>query len=94
VGRKICGERFVYAIDRVARYICFEPNPLVQLMYFLCAFGGFYIYVTEGFPHVPNKYLSNYHKYIGTIIMIACYASYFAACMVDPGRISKKTDKK
>ena len=44
-GRKICGERFVNFIDRSARYVCFEPNPLVQIVYFLCAFGGFYVYV-------------------------------------------------
>ena len=29
VARKICGECFVNGIDRVARYICYEPNPLV-----------------------------------------------------------------
>ena len=93
VAKRICGECFVRAIDRTAHYICFEPNPLVQLMYFACAFGGFYVYVTEGFPHIPNKYVSNYHKYTGTIIMILCYASYFAACWVDPGRISDKSKK-
>ena len=54
IGAKICGERFVNFVDGSARYICFEPNPLVQIVYFVCAFGGFYIYVEDGFSRVPN----------------------------------------
>ena len=62
-------------------------------MYFLCAGGGFYVYVTEGFPHVPNPYVDSYHKYIGTVIMTLCYTSYFAACWVNPGKVSKKNER-
>ena len=29
IARKCCGERFVWLIERVARYVCHEPNPLV-----------------------------------------------------------------
>ena len=93
VAARICGETFVRVVERVARYICFEPNPLVQVIYFVCAFGGFYVYVTEGFPHIPNKRIASYHIYIGTVIMIACYTSYFMACWVDPGKIEKNSDK-
>ena len=54
IGTKICGERFVKFIERSARWVCFEPNPLVQIVYFVCAFGGFYIYIEDGFSRVPN----------------------------------------
>ena len=33
VVRKICGQRFVWLIERTFRYICHEPNPLVQVIY-------------------------------------------------------------
>ena len=29
LARTICGERFVWLIERMARYVCHEPNPLV-----------------------------------------------------------------
>ena len=90
---KICGRRFVMMIERFAHYICHEPNPVVQIIYFICAFGGFYIYVTEGFVHMPNPRVGEIHKYTGTALMLACYASYFMACWVDPGRIDKNTER-
>ena len=93
-GRKICGERFVNFLDASARYVCFEPNPLVQIVYFVCAFGGFYVYVEEGFPRIPNQFMDSYHKYIGTVLMLMCYTSYFMACWVDPGRMDKHVDSR
>ena len=92
IGRKICGVRFVNFIDASARYVCFEPNPIVQIVYFVCAFGGFYIYIEEGFSRLPNQYLDNYHKYTGTVLMLMCYTSYFMACWVDPGRIDRNIE--
>ena len=92
-GKRICGERAVGLVDRIINYICFEANPIVQLIYFACAFGGFYIYVFYGFKHVPNEYLDSYHKVIGTIIMLACYYCYFMACWVSPGHVLKDTHK-
>lgn len=90
---KICGERFVRGVERVAKYVCYEPNPIVQVLYFICAFGGFYVYVTEGFPHIPNARIAGWHLYSSTCIMVACYASYFMACWVDPGKVTKNCDK-
>jgi palmitoyltransferase ZDHHC4 len=65
----------------------------VQIIYVVCAGGGFFVYVTVGFPHLPGPYLSSIHKYTGTILMIACYYSYYKACTVDPGYITAATKK-
>lgn len=92
-ARKTCGERFVKLIERLAIYICHSRNPFVQIIYFVCAFGGFYVYVTQGFPKIPNNRLAAYHKYIGTVLMMLCYSSYFAACWVDPGQIDQDSSK-
>ena len=94
LATKTCGKRFVWIIERIFRYICYEPNPIVQIVYFICAFGGFYIYITEGFIHLPNDRVSTIHIYIGSAIMILCYVSYFMACTVDPGRLDKDMEKK
>lgn len=93
IARKICGEGFVRLIERLINYVCNERNPFVQILYFICAFGGFYVYVTEGFPKIPNGRLASYHMYVGTFIMLLCYWSYFMACWVDPGQLDKDTDR-
>ena len=92
VGKMTCGERCVKFVEASAYWVCFEPNPLVQVVYFVCAFGGFYVYVDEGFPKVPNQYIDGYHKYSGTVLMLMCYTSYFMACWVDPGRLDKNVE--
>ena len=90
---RLCGHRFVRIIERIAHYICNEPNPLVQLIYFVCAFGGYYVFVRDGFPLIPNPRLPTWHMYFGSILMFTCYASYFLACWVDPGRLAKDTER-
>lgn len=39
---------------------------------------------------MPNYYIDNYHKYIASVIMFLCYWSYFMACWVDPGKVSRQ----
>jgi hypothetical protein len=92
LGSKVCGDRFVKAVDSFFEYVFFKPNPIVQIIYLFCAVGGFYLYVEFGFPHVPNQYMANYHKYIGTCLALLCYYSYYKACAVDPGYLDSKTD--
>jgi palmitoyltransferase ZDHHC4 len=50
--------------------------------------GGFYIYVTVGFPEVPSSYVSWWHKWSGTLLVMICYYSYFMACWVCPGKLT------
>ena len=93
IGKKVCGAKFVWLIDRIAHYICYENNPFVQIIYFACAFGGFYVYVRDGFPLIPNTRVDFYHIPCGTVLMFMCYASYFMACWVNPGQIDKNSDR-
>ena len=65
----------------------------MQIIYLVLAIGGFYAYVSTGFPHVPGPYVAWYHKYTGTALMIACYYSYYKACTVNPGYITCSTHK-
>lgn len=67
----------------------FTKNPIVQIIYLTLTIGGFYIYIVFGFCHLPGPYASNYHRYTGSILMLICYYSYYMACVVDPGKITK-----
>ena len=64
-------------------------------MYLILAVGGFAIYVVVGFwKYIPGPYVSEYHKTVGTILMLFCYYSFFIACSSDPGIISKSNHKR
>ena len=47
--RSLCGERAVWAVERLQSWICFEANPLIQFFYLAAAVGGYYLYVVYGF---------------------------------------------
>ena len=93
VMRRICGEWFAESIDGFSKYLCYSQNPIVQVIYLLAAGGGFVIYVLYGFCHMPGPYVSGYHKYTGTVLMLACYYSYYRACKQDPGYITSQSRK-
>lgn len=38
---------------------------------------------------MPNKYCSNIHRYTGTVHFFACLFSFYLACKVGPGEITK-----
>jgi hypothetical protein len=88
----VCGERVVAWIDSVWDYVLYKPNPIVIIVYLLCAVGGFYVYVVYGFVHIPNPYIASYHKTTGTLLMLLCYYTYYRACTVEPGYLNGSTD--
>jgi hypothetical protein len=64
-------------------------------MYLLLAIGGFYIYIEVGFKkYIPGTFIDEYHKTIGTCIMILCYISFLLASWTSPGIIKKSNLKK
>jgi len=63
-------------------------------MYLALAVGGYTIYVVYGhWKYVPGPYVDEYHKTLGTIIMLFCYYTFFIACSSDPGTINKSNHK-
>ena len=90
-GRATCGNFFVDFIEKIAHYVCFETNPIVMIIYLVLAIAGFYIYVRDGYSMLPGPYASSIHKYTGTVLMFFCYRSYYLACTVSPGFITKSS---
>lgn len=87
----VCCNCFTKCFKRAITYLLFTPNRMVQYLYCVLAVGGFAIYVWKGFPLAPCKYVPAYHKYIGSLLILVCYYSYYKACVVDPGRIVPDT---
>jgi palmitoyltransferase ZDHHC4 len=54
---------------------------------------GFYVYVTRGFSKLPGLYASDIHIKTGTVLMFTCYYSYYKACTVNPGYLTRSNAK-
>ena len=64
-------------------------------MYLFIAIGGFAIYVIVGFMRfIPGPYVAEYHKTVGTWIMMLCYLSFIVASYSKPGIIRKSNHTK
>lgn len=56
-----------------------------QLIYLSVMFGCLTAFVRDGYPFVPNAYVSAYHKWTMPVLFAACLALYVAMCVRDPG---------
>jgi hypothetical protein len=89
-SRAVLGDFIIDKILGVFNYICYQKNPIVQIMYLILAIGGFAIYVVIGFwKYIPGPYVNEHHKTVGTILMFYCYYSFYIASSSDPGVIKK-----
>ena len=89
VPSKIKGDNvLIRPIKTCVNKVFFERNHYIQCLYLMLAVGGFFIYVKDGFPLAPCRYVGAVHKYTGTLVMIACYWSYYKVCAADPGYIN------
>lgn len=64
-------------------------------MYLIIAIGGFAVYVVVGFMRfIPGPFVNEYHKTVGTWIMMVCYLSFIVASYSKPGIITKSNLKR
>jgi len=88
----VIGETGMDCLKRTLNYIMFKPNPILQVTYILVVGGSFSIFVQFEFPMMRNStYLPGWHFYTATFTMASCVALWWIACIIPPGRISKKT---
>lgn len=87
-SRAVCGDTAVDSMFSFWTWLIFKPNPCIQIFYLVVAVGGFIIYVKVVFiKYCPGPYLASWHRITGSILMLACYYSFYKACTVDPGVI-------
>mmetsp|Transcript_11359 Transcript_11359/g.25444 ORF Transcript_11359/g.25444 Transcript_11359/m.25444 type:complete len:380 (-) Transcript_11359:194-1333(-) len=85
---KCCGKRAPKALDAAWVYVCYTSNPLVQIFYLIIVVGGFMAFVHYGFPHVPSRLVSSFHKYTGFGVFVTCLTVWWWACRSDPGTVT------
>ena len=87
------GESILNFISRTLYWIVYQPNPLLQIVYFVLVFGGFIMMVIVGYPMIPNPYMSAIHKYTGGIVVLGTLYAWYLACTKSPGVITAKNWK-
>eukprot|EP00742_Colponemidia_sp_Colp-10_P007228 GILJ01007768.1.p1 GENE.GILJ01007768.1~~GILJ01007768.1.p1 ORF type:complete len:397 (+),score=35.23 GILJ01007768.1:43-1233(+) len=86
----VCGQRMVNKLENFWFYLCFTNHPLLQFFYLILVIGGFFVYWTYGFIHIPGPYVDAYHEYIGYFLVTLCLYSFMLAVFADPGVITRE----
>lgn len=86
---KMCGKRAPAVLDAIWTYLCYKTNPLVQIFYLAVLIGGYITFVTNGYPHLPNRLAGSIHKYTGFGVFLTCVTVWWKACQTDPGIVTK-----
>eukprot|EP01105_Mastigella_eilhardi_P018176 TRINITY_DN4204_c0_g1_i1.p1 TRINITY_DN4204_c0_g1~~TRINITY_DN4204_c0_g1_i1.p1 ORF type:complete len:266 (+),score=40.84 TRINITY_DN4204_c0_g1_i1:31-828(+) len=90
LGMRLCGPRVVACFSCFGNYCCHKPNPFMQLIYLGLVLPGFYIFVKNAFPLIPNAYVPAYHKYGAVLSVAITLASFALVSFSDPGTITKR----
>lgn len=85
------GKPILNALSWLRTFFCWKPNPIVQILYLVLVIGGFGLFITKGYPHLPNPYMAGWHRYTGLMLMSACLLSFVLASGTPPGSINKKS---
>lgn len=86
---KIFGQRAPDALDGCWTYVCFTSNPIVQLFYLCIIVGGYAVFVWVAYPHIPNPYMNDWHKFAGFGVFVACLLVWVKASFTDPGAVTQ-----
>jgi len=86
-----CGTKMLNGIMSVINYIVFKKNPLLVISYVLFILGCFIFFIIYDFPLMQKtEALPDWHLFTAVFTMSACLGSWFLACQIPPGRITKR----
>mmetsp|Transcript_16443 Transcript_16443/g.51504 ORF Transcript_16443/g.51504 Transcript_16443/m.51504 type:complete len:411 (+) Transcript_16443:44-1276(+) len=85
--RCVLGERGVARVRRWTRYVCEEPNPVLQIVYLILVSGGYGAMLAVGYPRLPCSTLGAWHRWSGLAAFAATLASFCYASVRPPGYI-------
>mmetsp|Transcript_37698 Transcript_37698/g.62096 ORF Transcript_37698/g.62096 Transcript_37698/m.62096 type:complete len:406 (+) Transcript_37698:55-1272(+) len=100
-GRKL-PDTFMSAVERVLGrrtrdrlagmydYVVNQRNPLLQMLYLVLMAGGYLVIVIVAYPRLPNHVIGEEHRAIGAAVVSLCFISWFVACRIDPGTLTKE----
>ena len=70
-------------------YVTNQRNPLLQITYLLIINGAYISWMWLGQPLLPTYLVGSIHIYGGVLGIIICHISFFFACSVSPGVITR-----
>lgn len=85
-ARYLCPRSIWDRMGRLYVYVCYKPNPLLQLVYLALVFGGYAFFVIEALPLLPPDSI---HHYSTVLTMIGCMVTFLMASFSRPGVIDK-----
>ncbi|PRP89340.1 hypothetical protein PROFUN_02214 [Planoprotostelium fungivorum] len=83
----LAGPRTTKRAKKAFEYIAYKPNPLLQILYLILVLGGYYLFLRDAFPLLPNIYLGAHHN-----VGITLYLFYLASAN-DAGIIHYKIEQ-
>lgn len=89
----IFGKACVGCIQKGVHYVVYERNPLLLLTYLAIINGAFIAWLMYGVPQLPTLYASTIHIYGGYFGVIVSQFTFYLACTVGPGTITKDNVK-
>ncbi|KAL0480653.1 PAT17 [Acrasis kona] len=92
--RLCCGKNGIDYAKRLENYMCYQRNPILQIVYLgLMAVnvGFFFVFV---FPLWPNARVTMLHKVLCFFIILSPYLAFMKACFSDAGVITKDTEQR
>ena len=51
--------------------------------------GLYTVFVIEGYPLMPNRYMAGYHKAVGAAVFVGCAITFILASFKDPGVVTR-----
>lgn len=86
-----CGNVVVDSCGRVADYVLHQRNPLLIIAYLIVINSAFLGWKLYGEPQLPTRLAGEIHKYGGMIGVVLSEISFFLACTVSPGVVTKES---
>ncbi|KAJ3197363.1 hypothetical protein HK101_004239 [Irineochytrium annulatum] len=77
-------------VDALYKYAFEGRNPILQLFYLSLITGCIGLFLYLAWNRIPNKLLSEYHRYIIPIAITTVYFCFFKASWSDSGAITKE----
>ena len=91
---KCCfGEKGFEQLERTYDYVTNQRNPIMQILYTIlinAAFGG---WMMTGMKKLPTYLVQEHQAYISIVFVLFAQFTYFLACTIGPGTITKENVK-
>lgn len=88
------GKEITRGAYRLYRYVFWERNPLLTILFVVLLVGAYFLGVKEIFPHVPSSYLPWWHKVSFSFVFFGTMTSFYLACTTPPGYITNANIRK